>query len=222
MKEKFDALILQLHEIVQRQTDFEALSNDLSTRLSALSGAFEDLMDLNQQYVKTNPNVPKVHFDPDTSVLSVEEDGVRRKVAKLNRADPDVPIEYIGGNTVTGFKPKPPTDPVVEHEEIGRKLAYNLEAYYREASKIWDIVEEDLLGKKNSRFIGAKMVRNKLIEHGEEGQIRAFGTDDLSGPKIRPQYKKKPKQKWEDSGLVPNTTELLERILVRLERLNGR
>ncbi|MFZ1530063.1 MAG: hypothetical protein WAT19_15015, partial [Ferruginibacter sp.] len=52
-----------------------------------------------------------------------------------------------------------------EGDEAQRKLGDELQAFYYAASKLWDLIEQELLGKKGSKFVGVKLVRNKLFEH---------------------------------------------------------
>jgi hypothetical protein len=58
------------------------------------------------------------------------------------------------------------------------------------------------------------MVRNKLIEHPPIGSLYSFGTSSTAGPRVKPM--KKGSDEWNDNGLIPNTSEMIELIIRKI------
>jgi len=220
MKADFLSLIERLRSIKDSDSDFlktHANSLDeLISRLEVLSRDFESLEGLNKKYLEIDPLRMEVSLDSDTGILTLKQGGIVVHSLKLNRANPDVPVQLAGKSDVSSFTPstKEEND---EFRSIKTNLAAELESFYYNASKTWDLIEKTLLGKKNSEFIGVKMVRNKLIEHTEHGDIFSFGASEEWGPSVKPTQLTNRKEKFHDKGLRVNTKELLEKITERLK-----
>ena len=107
-----------------------------------------------------------------------------------------------------------------EGDEAQRKLGDELQAFYYAASKLWDLIEQELLGKKGSKFVGVKLVRNKLFEHAVKGEQNSFGVSGNVGPTVKPmRYTKTKDEAPLDAGLLPNVEEFLRHCLERISSI---
>lgn len=193
--------------------------DELSERIEALSRNYFSLEDLNSQHIQLDPMRMETEFDSTTDTMTIrDKSGNVAFSLKLNRADPSVPIQLAGKSDISSFSPRT-SEGNKELVALRRELGAGLENFYYNASKIWDLIEKGLLGKKGSEFINVKMVRNKLIEHTEHGDIFSFGASEAWGPSVKPMQMTSRKERFHDKGLRVNTKELLQRIQDRLNKL---
>ncbi|MBY6156137.1 hypothetical protein [Pseudooceanicola nitratireducens] len=194
--------------------------DDLATRLNQIRDRYIEALKLNDECLAGSLgrfNMP--WFDPEREAFVQEIDGEIVELFKLNRAHPDRPIQatqlFQGTSFVPGATPledaenRPSKNPEI-------KLSAKVEDFYYAASRFWDVVEKDFLGKSRPKFIGIKMVRNRLLEHTEKGLPNSFGATDHHGPIVKPARDADAKETHFDSGLVINTHELLKKSIANL------
>lgn len=222
MEEIFLNTIEKVKSIKESNTEFARMYtnslDELISRLEVLSKDYESLEVLNKRYLELDPLRMDISLDSETGILTFKQGGIVVHSLKINRADPNVPVQLAGKSDVSSFTPASKEENE-EFKSIKANLASELESFYYNASKTWDLIEKTLLVKKNSEFIGVKMVRNKLIEHTEHGDIFSFGASEEWGPSVKPTQLTNRKEKFHDKGLRTNTKELLEKITERLKAI---
>lgn len=222
MEEIFLNTIEKVKGIKESNTEFARLYtnslDELISRLEVLSRDYDSLEVLNKRYLELDPLRMDISFDSETGILTLKQGGIVVHSLKINRADPNAPVQLAGKSDVSSFTPTSKEENE-EFRSIKANLAPELESFYYNASKTWDLIEKTLLVKKNSEFIGVKMVRNKLIEHTEHGDIFSFGASEEWGPSVKPTQLTNRKEKFHDKGLRTNTKELLEKITERLKAI---
>ncbi|SLN34952.1 hypothetical protein ROA7450_01620 [Roseovarius albus] len=192
---------------------------EIQVSLEVLYTRCKELVELNNAYLSLpEMNQNYTYFDPKTEIYTEYVGGKVANSRKLNRASKDVPIELVSSVNLHFFVPQPLTfENNTERYNIERQIAEMLDNFYYKASRTWDIIEKTLCGKKKSKFIGVKRVRNKLLEHATLGELNSYGaTDSKNGPTVKP-LRKTP---WDgsdlDNGVIKNMKELLENTLSRL------
>lgn len=207
MDEKIDQVISLIN---QSQNSINPNSFiELISRMEKIKTQYTNLMKLNTKYIEKDPMKMDIQFDEETGVMTVAHMGELMSSIKLNRANPEVPVKLASKSDMSSFVPSNENQ---EIDAIRNQIAEELESFYFNASKLWDLIEKTILSKSKSDFIGVKMVRNKLIEHTEDGDIYSFGASDEWGPTVKPSQLTSRKEKWHDKGLRVNTEELLNKI----------
>lgn len=220
MKTKLLAVIEKIDSISSTSAGNANTLKEIHLRLDTLGNQYFSLMELNVKFLRSTPQRREIQFDEEAGILTVAAGGNAFSI-KFNRAEPSVPVKLAGMTSMSGFVPQPSLGgSTVKHEAIKRELGVELENFYSNASKLWDLVEKSLCEKNKSKFIGVKMVRNKLIEHAEHGDIYSFGASETAGPTVKPIQKASKKDKWHDQGLIKNTEELLSEIALNLKSIN--
>lgn len=200
------------------------LLRELTVRLEQLQNRYLVCLELNDKCLASVfPNMP--WYDPEREAFMQEVGGKTVELYKLNRAAPDTPITVLaafqgsvfvpGANSPTGAPPK-------ASAEAEKELSAEVEAFYYAASKFWDLLEQQILRKRNSKFIGVKMVRNRLLEHAIKGAVNSFGATDVNGPVVKPMRSAGEDVAPHDPGLIPNVSELLTKSAARLKNLAKR
>ena len=174
-------------------------------------------MDLNDACLENLfPEAPR--YDPDREAYVQEVDGKTVELFRLNRADPNKPITVRHLFTGAVFVPGQPDGPWIRRSEgTEKRLSADVEAFYYAASRFWDHLEQKVLDKSKSKFIGVKMVRNKLLEHATKGATNSFGATDIHGPVVKPMRNNCKNDLPYDAGLILNVYELLDKSLARLQ-----
>jgi hypothetical protein len=194
---------------------------EVTTRLNSVESQYSKLMELNKEYLAIDPMKTEVDFDEQTGVMTFIQQGKAISSIKLNRANPNVPVKLMSKSDVSSFIPDDDQkETSAEMTILKKEIARELENFYFNASKLWDLIEQTICKKPKSDFIAVKMVRNKLIEHTEEGDIYSFGASEEWGPSVKPSQLTSRKEKWHDKGLRVNTEELIDKIEARLNSLN--
>lgn len=192
--------------------------DELATRLETLKSNYLSLCALNDRYIVIDPLRVDMSFDPETGVMTFKKGEEILSSFKINRADPLVPVRLMSQSDITAFLPaKSESGDSEEVKNLRNQISSELEGFYYNASKAWDLVGKSLLKKKDSKFIGIKMVRNKLIEHTEHGDIFSFGASKEAGPTVKPIKLSTRREKSNDKGLNPNTKEFVEEVEKRLD-----
>lgn len=189
-----------------------ALADELRTRLEQLRVRYLAALELNDECLaKLIPKAP--WFDPTREALVQEIDGKIVELVKLERRDPNIPLQVFSLLNASTFVPGSSSEKELAERRTSEaeiRLGAAVEDFYYASSRFWDLVEKDYLGKGKSRFIGVKMVRNRLLEHAEKGAINSFGATDTQGPLVKPLRNALGTEKRLDRGLIRNTFELLE------------
>jgi hypothetical protein len=186
---------------------------ELIMRLTSVKSQYIKLMELNAIYLRDDSMKMEMIFNEESGEMFFAHQGKVISSLKLNRADPNVPVKLMSKSDMSSFIPEEESNDILgDINKIQKEIAKELENFYFNASKLWDLVEKTIFKKSKSEFIGVKMVRNKLIEHTEDGDIYSFGVSEEWGPSVKPSQLKNRKEKWHDKGLKVNTEELILKI----------
>jgi len=172
--------------------------DEVLQRLRRLDNQVGQLINTNNTFIEHR--TPRTKFDTETDTYTVRVGGVEQKI-KLKRADPNRPIQMrtldVGGGYKAG---RAATE---ENEQSQTELMFEgiLEDYYQNAHRVLKLVKT-LPGLTNFVCREITIVRNKLVEHPEEGEPYSFGFGS-TGPVVRPMHS--PGREWIDAGLAPNT-----------------
>jgi hypothetical protein len=151
----------------------------------------------------------KVDFDPATDTIVFSMGGTEQRL-KLNRANPNVPIEMTGLSAISAYHAGTSQPSDEEEQRLRLELEEKLESYYQSAHRVLKLfVRVPDLAKIGC--IAISRVRNELIEHTDEGALYSFGVGS-SGPRVKPMHRDTPK--FNDEGLVPNTRALVDAVVV--------
>lgn len=179
---------------------------EIRRRLERLEVQAAELIDVNNRM--WGKQGFKVDFDPSTNTIIFSVGGMEQRLT-LKRADPDVPIQVAGLTAGTGYHAgtSPPSDE--EEQRLRVELEEKLESYYQSAHRILK-----LFGRVPSlakvRCVAVSRVRNKLIEHPDDGALYSFGVGS-TGPRVKPMHRGAPK--FNDEGLVPNTQAFVDAVV---------
>lgn len=209
---KFSIILGLLENIKNKKSPLGKDKNSLEELISRLQTArdsFEDLMILNKQYLEIDPYKIEISLDSETGILTSKFGG-KIQAIKINRADPNVPVQIVSTSSVSSFGPDEGGQDLSDDiKQLRKNISYKLESFYFNANKAWDLLEESLCKRKKAKFIGIAMVRHKLVEHTEEGDIFSFGVSKEWGPRVKPMQISNRKEKYHDLGLIKNTGEFL-------------
>ncbi len=216
----FDEVCERLKAILYQANEVDGVVESILVNIDNLKMRFRVCMKLNQMCLDALIDPFGVHYDPETETFYGLVDGKRKPMLKINRADPAVPITISKTQKLAAFVPSVSTqNPMLTPEgaEALRNLAFELQAFYYAASKVWDQIEQEFIGKKSSKFIGVKLVRNKLFEHAVKGEQNSFGVSGNVGPTVKPmRYAKTKDEAPYDQGLLPNVEEFLRHCSERI------
>lgn len=196
-----------------RESQMEAAS-ELKRRIKRMEGDFNRLIKINNLLLEAE--MPHLEFEESTDTITITNKGHSRSI-KLNRADPNVPIQLLGSTSIGAYKAgsQKPSMSDVESENLKMLMEQMLEHYYANAFRITKLVQV-VTGSKKYHCSEITIVRNKLIEHPDTGSIYSFGFG-TNGPVVKP-IQRRGQRKWNDKGLVPNTTALVESLRVVFSR----
>lgn len=214
----FDDICGRLGSVLDESGGASGVIESILVGIGGLRSRFRMCMELNDACLAAFHD--PFDYDPETETFYGLVDGERKPLLKVNRADPNVPITVVGSQKMAAFVPRavvPNPLSTGEGDEAQRKLGDELQAFYYAASKLWDRIEQELLGKKGSKFIGVKLVRNRLFEHAVRGEQNSFGVSGNVGPTVKPmRYTKSKDEAPYDAGLLPNVEEFLRYCLERI------
>lgn len=200
--------VLKAH--TPNETELETIS-EIAQRLRRLDNQVGQLININNSLIEQR--VPITEFDPETDTVTTRVKGAELKT-KLKRADPNKPIQMrtlaAGGAYRAGRQTSSP-----EKQDVDEMLFEgSSEDYYHNAHRVLKLVKT-IPGLSNFECMEITIVRNKLIEHPEHGEVYSFGFGS-SGPVVRPMHK--PGREWIDAGLVPNTEAFVKALTDAIER----
>jgi len=214
----FDDVCGRLRGLLAESGEASGVIESILVGIGSLRSRFRLCMELNDACLGAFPD--SIQYDAQTETMYQVVDGERRTLFKFNRADPNVPITVVGSQKMAAFVPRADVSSPLstrEEDEAQRKLGDELQAFYYAASKLWDRIEQELLGKKGSKFIGVKLVTNKLFEHAVKGEQNSFGVSGNVGPTVKPmRYTRTKDEAPYDAGLLPNVEEFLKHCLERI------
>ncbi len=172
---------------------------EIVRRLERLDSTLRRLVEINAELCATA--ALQVSYDPESETLSAQMGNAVSSV-KLNRANPDVPIKFGPTSSLAAYR----SGSSIKNEsartiELKVALEGDLEQYYYNAHRVLKLAQS-LPGCRNLKCKEIVVVRNKLIEHSDHGEIYSFGFG-TAGPVVRPFAR--PGRGWNDSGLLPNT-----------------
>lgn len=173
--------------------------NEIVRRIQRLHTDLNRLLTINAELC--GMELSEVQFDPATDTLSIRVDDATNSL-RLRRADPAVPIQMKQTVAVRAYHAgtSGPADSA-RSSELKSELEGLIEQYYYNAHRVLKLVR-GLPSCRNFKSKEVTIVRNKLIEHSDHGDIYSFGFG-THGPVVRPIAR--PGRQWNDVGLVPNT-----------------
>ncbi len=179
---------------------------EIERRLERLGAQAADLILINNQLWSKQGF--KVDFDAESDTVVFSFGGEEQRL-KLNRADPDVPIQ-MGGLTAASAYHAGKSEPSDAAEETLRiELEEKLENYYQSAHRVLKLFGS-IPELAKIRCVSVSRVRNELIEHPDDGSLYSFGVGS-TGPRVKPMHRGTPK--FNDKGLVPNTRDFVDAIV---------
>lgn len=178
--------------------------SEIERRIHRLQLDLERLFEINAQLIKATQ--PQVHLDQETNTLSFQLGGQIHSI-KMNRANPDTPVSLCGVATAGSYR----AGAVAKNDSaITTKLKSDLEGplehYYYNAHRVLKLIQK-LPGLRNFKCKEITIVRNKLIEHADHGDIYSFGFGS-AGLTVRPMVR--PGRAWTDGGLLRNTEAFID------------
>jgi len=186
--------------------------DEIVRRLHRLAGQAKQLIELNNAFLETEGLTTE--FDPTTDTVTVRVGDIQQSI-KLKRADPNVPIKMegltAGGAYKAGVRAGDPSGVSESQRLIYEGL---LEDYYHNAHRVLKLMRL-LPGQADFKCREITIVRNKLVEHPDEGEPYSFGFGS-AGPVVRPMQR--PGREWRDEGLVSNTERFVNELASALER----
>ena len=193
------------------------LVQQLAVRIEDLERRFKICLQLNAECL--TGIFDQLRYDPARVAFVMNVDGKVVDVFKIKRDDPNVPPKVSKIFTASAFVPgskerQGQISPKLDAAE--KKIGAEVEAYYYAAARVWKILEEEALQKRSAKGIGVILVRNQLFEHAMKGMLYSFAATDQKGPIVKPVRLSGAKPTIFDLGLVPNTNELLLKMLQRI------
>jgi hypothetical protein len=179
---------------------------EISRRLERLGAQAAELIDINDcLWAKQGI---KVDFDATTDTITYSVGGTQHHL-KLNRANPNVPIQIKGATAGSAYHAGESKSSDEEEQRLRVELEEKLESYYQSAHRVLKLFGRvpDLAKIK---CVAISRVRNELIEHPDDGEIYSFGASS-SGPRVKPLHRGTPR--FNDNGLVPNTRAFVDAIV---------
>jgi hypothetical protein len=183
---------------------------EIERRIQRLQPALERLLQINAQLI-TDAS-PKVHLDQETDTISIQV-GDQVHSLKLNRANPDTPVSLRSIATTGAYRAggvRSNDTATISH--LKSELEGALEQYYYNAHRVLKLIQQ-LPGLRNFKCKEIIIVRNKLVEHADHGDIYSFGFGS-AGPVVRPMVR--PGRVWTDQGLLRNTEAFVNALLATL------
>jgi hypothetical protein len=210
----YGPVLVQLEEWRLRRTgqltpsNFEALK-EVRRRIERLESSLDRLMQLNHSLL--TQLLPEITFDAETGTLTAKLGDAMSSI-RFERANPDVPVQVGSIGSVATYEPK--AKPLEPAEQVRQKVELEdlLEGYYYNAHRVLKLLQS-LPTLKNLKCKEIIVVRNKLIEHADHGDIYSFGVSH-GGPVIKPVVPVG--RVWQDAGLLPNTTAFVAALLAAL------
>ncbi len=216
-----DATFTEVIEAVDRLAQLRETSSvpaqvqavrEIERRLRGLQSSYARLMSINAELMHKMPLKTTFDSASETYIASLGDQELR---IKLNRADPQVPIQMkrlTEGVAYLAGSQHPADDPNVQ--ALRDEMEHLLEYYYYAAHRTLKLVQS-LPKLKNFKAKEISIVRNKLIEHAEHGDLYSFGYGS-TGPRIKPVGPAT--RQWNDEGLSTNTGRFLSALKDALGR----
>lgn len=151
----------------------------------------------------------RVDFDSATDMIVVSLGGMEQRL-KLNRADPNVPIQMKGSAAASAYHAATSQPSDEEEQRLRVELEEKLESYYQSAHRVLKLFGR-IPNLAKIKCVAISRVRNELIEHPSDGALYSFGAGS-TGPRVKPLYRGTPT--FNDEGLVPNTQAFVDAIVV--------
>ncbi|WP_375691682.1 hypothetical protein [Pseudooceanicola sp. LIPI14-2-Ac024] len=194
-----------------------SLLGEIKTKLHQVKTRYDDALMKNDEYLTIyHSGIPKI--DPSKGALSWTAGGKKYELI-FPRANESKPVQiqklFESAIFVPGTSSLIPAVKL-QQQNAELDLSAKVEDYYYSASRFWDLVEQGYSKKGKSKFIGVKMVRNRLFEHSMSGAINSFAASDIHGPIVKPERREGESEEHLDSGMIPNTAELLKNCIARL------
>lgn len=180
-----------------------AAAAEILRRVLRLRSTFTRLAEINARLMAVTPLTTSFDAATDTFIARSGDGEIR---VKLKRADPSVPIGFTqlteGGAYVA--RPKDAVS-AQDSDELKAEMEDLLENYYYNAHRVLKLVQR-LPRMRNFKCKEVVVVRNKLIEHADHGDMYSFGYGS-TGPRVKPMGR--PGREWNDEGLFTNTESFL-------------
>jgi hypothetical protein len=179
---------------------------EIRRRLERLGAQATELMDINNRMWAKQEI--KFDFDSATDMIVISVGDTKRRL-KLNRADPNVPIQVRSLTAGSAYHAGTPGPSDEEEQRLRVELEAKLESYYQSAHRVLKLFGR-IPALSKVKCVAISRVRNELIEHPDDGAPYSFGAGS-SGPRVKPMHRGTPK--FNDDGLVPNTRAFVDAIV---------
>lgn len=174
-------------------------------RLERLSAQTEKLIAINNSLLGTSG--VSTEFDVSTDCLVIRAGDTEQRL-QLRRTDPNVPITMRTLTAGGAYHAGATDDVPLEDAQLRLELESKLEAFYQSAHRVLKLLGT-IPDLRKIKCMAITQVRNKLIEHPDDGTIYSFGFGS-TGPRVKPMRRGTPA--WNDEGLVPNTRDFVDAI----------
>lgn len=179
---------------------------EIRRRLERLGAQAAELIDINNRMWAKQGF--KVDFDPATDTIVFSVGGTEQRL-KLNRADPNVPIQMTSLTAGSAYHAGTSQPSDEEEQRLRVELEEKLESYYQSAHRVLKLFGR-VPGLAKIKCVAISRVRNELVEHPDDCALYSFGAGS-TGPRMKPMHRSTPK--FNDEGLVPNTRAFVDAIV---------
>jgi hypothetical protein len=183
---------------------------EIGRRLERLGAQAVELIDINNRMWEKRGL--KVDFDPSTDTFIASVGGVEQRLkVKVKRADPNVPLEIKDATAGSVYHAGAAPASDEEEQRLRLQLEEKLESYYQSAHRVLKLFGR-VPGLPKIRCVAISRIRNELIEHANDA-LYSFGVGS-TGPRVKPMFRGT--QKFNDEGLLPNTSAFVDAIVAGL------
>ncbi|HEV7694273.1 MAG TPA: hypothetical protein VGO52_25785 [Hyphomonadaceae bacterium] len=196
----FDRYVARFQSAMAPQE--KQLAGEMRNKLAVLRDVSREIVDLTNQIYLVARLTPNENDEITLGGMTI----------KLNRADPDKPVQLAGAVRAYAEHPDRPGEPQIKDAE--NQLRRRAEEFYVTAHRITHIAG-DLPGLASFKAPAIRIVRNQLMEHPEGANsgvtFDSFAYDMLTGPIIKGVRIDNQLQHM-DKGFKPNAEEFLSNL----------
>ena len=211
-----DGLLKDISDLSMGTSRESRIFSEADRRLKALVSDYINCMEISERFFSAGIE-GSVSFNEDFQTFYIFCNGLPQPFFTINNGvrggGQEAEIIYSENFFTAGERES--VAPELEDELIPR-----LEAFYYNANRAWSSLEKGIFGRKKSKYIGIVMVRNRLIDHAEYGQLDTFGVSRGNGPRVKP-LKIGSGDQEVDPGLRTNFEERVREMRRRIDDLLG-
>ena len=174
-------------------------ANEIKRRIKRMENDYNRLIKINDLFCESE--MPNAHFNEATDTSTFTYNGINQTI-RYNRLNPNVPVKVVNSMSFCAYSASDlnVTEDSEGIDDLKMQMEQLLEHFYNNAFRITKLIQKVNNSKAHCSEI--TIVRNKLIEHPEEGSLYSFGFGS-NGPTVKPMHIGK--KEWIDIGLIPNT-----------------